>query len=977
MKINTIKIKNFRGIPDMEISLERISFFTGPCGAGKTSVLKAFNFALTGDVKKDDIREQSDRASATIVFEDQSSIQRICKLSAATQVKVNGKNSTAKAADEFLQAKLGTSTDIFQAMCKTDFFEVLSQKEQTEFFLSILPTKISFEKLCEFIGENNKKLTEEEKTTLKTAFANISDPFGLDEIDMAYKYFYQKRKEKKAFVDNLKPRAVFDMSILPEESKENLQKSLEDVIRKETLAKEYQKNLNEYNRQVKMKADSDVRLKKLKEEYQKYSSVEKPDPDYKEKQESEKKQFENAIHNCQTAISTIKGNLELLEKTLKSLNTNVCPISSRLICTSDRTPLKSEFEDQIQKSKDGIKKNTDFIKRCEKEVQIRTERLDAYQKQQISYNNKKNLHDQIQNYVPITVMEKPEEVKAPDMMVKQEIQSKISKYTSFENAKKAKCELEEEQKKLRILENLVLYLDSKTGVRGYILKKVVEPFTKMCNQKASKFHNMELKISFDNGIEFYGKTENSNGFVPIHRLSSGEHVFATYLLCTLINQITKATVTFTFNTNGMAGGAYVAFEEVYETTGGKETLWGTHMDLNDEAQTVYVPSISTNLIDEDSQTNYTYIRDNVKAHDLVTYEGLIAGKTYKLTGTLVEKSTGKTFVDANGKTATITQTFTPDSDSGSVDMVFDINPSNLKTSALVAFETLSCNGEQVTIENDLDNEQQTLHFPILSTTAKGKVSGKNYVDIGGDMSIIDTIKYEGVQYGMTHTIKTYLVDKSTGKTVKDDNGNDIVKTTEWEPEATQGSIDVEIPVTGKKLAGRTLVVFEEIYLGDAMIACHKDINDANQTIKVKGYRDCTVIKRIKADDYWKEHGDPTFIFKLTGTDTLGASHTYYQSVTFTESYVKAHTDSDGYVEMKAIFGQVPAGEYTCSEESVSRFEFESLTKPVNATINGKTAVYHLTDNDTACATFANKKYEEGDFGHDSVVVNHFNHKTQD
>lgn len=438
-----------------------------------------------------------------------------------------------------------------------------------------------------------------------------------------------------------------------------------------------------------------------------------------------------------------------------------------------------------------------------------------------------------------------------------------------------------------------------------------------------------------------------------------------------------ATVTFTFNTNGMAGGAYVAFEEVYETTGGKETLWGTHMDLNDEAQTVYVPSISTNLIDEDSQTNYTYIRDSVKAHDLVTYEGLIAGKTYKLTGTLVEKSTGKTFVDANGKTATITQTFTPDSDSGSVDMVFDINPSNLKTSALVAFETLSCNGEQVTIENDLDNEQQTLHFPILSTTAKGKVSGKNYVDIGGDMSIIDTIKYEGVQYGMTHTIKTYLVDKSTGKTVKDDNGNDIVKTTEWEPEATQGSIDIEIPVTGKKLAGRTLVVFEEIYLGDAMIACHKDINDANQTIKVKGYRDCTVIKRIKADDYWKEHGDPTFIFKLTGTDTLGAAHTYYQSVTFTESYVKAHTDSDGYVEMKAIFAQVPAGEYNCSEESVSRFEFESLTKPVNATINGKIAVYHLTDNDTACATFTNKKYEEGDFGHDSVVVNHFNHKTQD
>ena len=161
-------------------------------------------------------------------------------------------------------------------------------------------------------------------------------------------------------------------------------------------------------------------------------------------------------------------------------------------------------------------------------------------------------------------MEKPEEVKAPDMMVKQEIQSKISKYTSFENAKKAKCELEEEQKKLRILENLVLYLDSKTGVRGYILKKVVEPFTKMCNQKASKFHNMELKISFDNGIEFYGKTENSNGFVPIHRLSSGEHVFATYLLCTLIHQITKASYLVIDNMDKLDAKSFKLFVELLE-----------------------------------------------------------------------------------------------------------------------------------------------------------------------------------------------------------------------------------------------------------------------------------------------------------------------------------------------------------------------------------------------------------------------------
>lgn len=350
---------------------------------------------------------------------------------------------------------------------------------------------------------------------------------------------------------------------------------------------------------------------------------------------------------------------------------------------------------------------------------------------------------------------------------------------------------------------------------------------------------------------------------------------------------------------------------------------------------------------------------------------------------MVEKKTSKVFTDATGKKAEATKTFTPTEASGEIDMVYNIDVSNLKSTALVAYETLSSGGKEIVSEKDLNNEQQTLHFPIISTSATDKKTNTKEIEAEKDMTIVDTITYQGIQYGMDHFIKSYLMDKDTGKILKDSNGNDIVKTTEWNPEATDGTIDVEISFDGSHLSGKTVVVYEEIYLGDnALVACHKDINDSAQTLKITGskliYKDCAVIKRIKADDYWKEHGDPTFIFKLTGTDTLGAAHTYYQSVTFTENYVKAHTDSDGYVEMKAVFGQVPAGEYTCSEESVSRFEFESLTKPVNATINGKTAVYHLTDNnDTACATFTNKKYEEGDFGHDSVVVNHFNHKTQD
>lgn len=88
-------------------------------------------------------------------------------------------------------------------------------------------------------------------------------------------------------------------------------------------------------------------------------------------------------------------------------------------------------------------------------------------------------------------------------------------------------------------------------------------------------------------------------------------------------------------------------------------------------------------------------------------------------------------------------------------------------SRTIAFETLSCNGEQVTIENDLDNEQQTLHFPILGTTAKGKVNmlvkeyemilkGKEQETENAFMDhIFNTMEYLNSFYGRIYLFKEF------------------------------------------------------------------------------------------------------------------------------------------------------------------------------------------------------------------------------
>jgi len=296
-------------------------------------------------------------------------------------------------------------------------------------------------------------------------------------------------------------------------------------------------------------------------------------------------------------------------------------------------------------------------------------------------------------------------------------------------------------------------------------------------------------------------------------------------------------VELAFQGTGMAGGEYVVYEQLYLVKdNGSTELWASHEDMNDENQLVNVPGITTQLVDAATNTQFVKASSSVNAVDTVYYEGLIPGQSYTLTGQLIEKATGKVFVDGNGKEMTVTKTFTPAEKSGEVDVEFTLNATNLNTSSLVAYETLSMNGKEIVFERSLDNEYQTLSFPVItSTKAADKRNGTKVIDAQDDMVIVDTISYTGMQTGLPLTVRSTVMDKTTGKTAKDSDGNDIIVESEILPDETNGSIDVEIPIKGRNLMGKTLVVYEEIcYADGVVIAQHKDLNDAGQTVTVAG-----------------------------------------------------------------------------------------------------------------------------------------------
>lgn len=133
-----------------------------------------------------------------------------------------------------------------------------------------------------------------------------------------------------------------------------------------------------------------------------------------------------------------------------------------------------------------------------------------------------------------------------------------------------------------------------------------------------------------------------------------------------------------------------------------------------------------------------------------------------------------------------------------------------------------------------------------------------------------------------------------------------------------------------------------------------------------------ITKRIKADDINFANGDPTFIFHVTGTLEDNSTIEYNGLVSFTEEYVRTHTDSNGYVSIACDFLGLEYGDYVVSEEIVARYEFESITDVENGTIIGDTVSIPIDrQHESGAATFTNEKGEWGDYSDTAHVINHF------
>ena len=368
----------------------------------------------------------------------------------------------------------------------------------------------------------------------------------------------------------------------------------------------------------------------------------------------------------------------------------------------------------------------------------------------------------------------------------------------------------------------------------------------------------------------------------------------------------SVTLDYAFDSYDLKGKTLVVYETLTDAKGAK---LAEHRDKSDVSQqvTVLTPKLSTSAVGDADNSKSVTAEGDVTVTDYVRYTGLTAGQTYTLTGTLMDKSTKKAFVDADGNPVTATAEFTAEAESGTATVTFTFNASSIKTGTkLIAFETLSTNGIEIADHKDINDIDQTVTVkaPVIGTTAVDAADGDKTVTGEENVAVRDTVHYNNVTPGKTYkvigTLYEKVLDKNgkvTKKVFKDKDGTPVTAEANFTAEDSYGNVDVTFYFDGSSLKeGTSLVAFESLSYNDNEIASHADVNDSGQTVIItKPKLSTTATDALDGDKNLIGEDNATIVdtvhyMNVTPGKTYKVSGTLYEKV----------TDKDGKVTKKQL-----------------------------------------------------------------------------
>lgn len=525
--ITKVFVSGFRGLSEERAyDLNKVTFIVGKNGTGKSTLVDALKSALTGELPDNAVNSGRKDMVVLLGFDNETvlgieskdgkTIHRLMNKQTTKKVANEERERILRLAPETGEILLGKGNEIINS--KPDVFakvissiirvsmpaeKLMTQMDmdasQKELARSFLPEEVTFDSLEETVKKISSEYTDLNRkiTALKGnvyALTETKPEMTMDEIEEERKSILERKAKRESYLIQKK---TFDLY----------------MERLETKHKELEA-----------------------------AKTEQPKEEIYDTWKQISLQYSDSIAADQKNLALIEKNIVRIEDILGKIDTNQCPISCSLICTTDKTAVEGELKGLLLENmnqRKALQSRQDMLKQKLISANHEMEKARVSELAWLSYEHIRKEYSLMCANIP-EIMTEPESITEKDdseRLLYLDEQVRLNGNT--EHGKTLKQELDSGESRLMLLSELKKEFGTKGKAYNLILSILKVKLEDVINETSSMLGcGYEYRFSFEKGLNFLGRKVKDEVFFSVSAMSDGEKFLAQLLLLTAINRAT-------------------------------------------------------------------------------------------------------------------------------------------------------------------------------------------------------------------------------------------------------------------------------------------------------------------------------------------------------------------------------------------------------------------------------------------------------
>lgn len=542
MRLAKIRIMNWKH-KNFEFAPGKLNYCFHPNGYGKTSLLDALRYGLTGSLPGYAIDQAAveilEGSSGLSVYRARSGDSTTCRVGGP-----DGKKATEKALNKALVDVSGVSMENLKLLSSGDIFSRMKPADFLSLLLEFIPEQLTYETVASYIDG----FTEEMDAML--GFYLPDDVrFGIQAVDECAAAMTDARRGMKANLNQNKQVLATLKAGGTTRTLEQIESELIDIQVKECMSKDAEKRQKDYEMLEARRKKQETQIKQ-REEWLEANQAEKPDPDALGQWKKERAEKDAARKKAVEGKATAAAAITNLERTLKYLELPTCVISKKLACTTDKSGAKNEVSEALEKNQKLAAQCDEDIKACEARMAEIDRLVEQYHAEEKKYNSRQRIMNELKTLKEalIALPEKPAAGNGADLAgQKKKLEEEKELVTAGIYRKKLEAMNKSLEDDIAVYTSLIDAFADKGPVKTGIIEYYVREFEQVCNAHSSMAEGFEIRFIPEDGVKVYARTPATAEPVYYTGLSSGERIFVSFLVLDMLNQLTGMRMAFIDN----------------------------------------------------------------------------------------------------------------------------------------------------------------------------------------------------------------------------------------------------------------------------------------------------------------------------------------------------------------------------------------------------------------------------------------------